>query len=90
MNGPSEFHVVGTIRDWSIIDRLGRVDVPVLLISGRHDEATPATVQPYADGIKDVRWQIFNNSSHMPHVEETEACLKLVGNFLDDNERQRG
>jgi L-proline amide hydrolase len=90
MNGPSEFHVIGTIRAWSIIDRLDRIEVPVLLISGRYDEATPATVQPYADRIRDVRWQIFEHSSHMPHVEETEACLKLVGDFLDSNDQPRG
>ena len=51
----------------------------MLLISGRYDEATPATVQPYADRIKDVRWEIFENSSHMPHVEETERCLEAGG-----------
>ena len=79
MNGPSEFHVVGTIKDWTIIDRLDRIEVPMLLISGRYDEATPATVQPYADRIKDVRWKIFENSSHMPHVEETERCLEVGG-----------
>ena len=82
MNGPSEFHVIGTLKNWSIIDRLHRIEVPTLLISGRHDEATPATVQPYADRIQDVRWEIFENSSHMPHVEETDRCLKVVGDFL--------
>ena len=87
MNGPSEFHVIGTLKHWSIIDRLDRIEVPILLISGRHDEATPATVQPYADHIKDVRWEIFENSSHMPHVEETERCLQVVGDFLDRNDR---
>ena len=87
MNGPSEFHVIGTLKPWSIIDRLDRIEVPVLLISGRHDEATPATVQPYADRIKDVRWEMFENSSHMPHVEETERCLQVVGDFLDRNDR---
>ena len=30
-----------------------------------------------------MRWEIFENSSHMPHVEETERCLKVVGDFLD-------
>jgi L-proline amide hydrolase len=83
MNGPSEFHVVGTLKTWSIIDRLDCIQVPTLLISGRYDEATPAVVQPFADRIKDVRWEIFENSSHMPHVEETERCLKVVGEFLD-------
>lgn len=86
MNGPSEFHVVGTLKTWSIIDRLDRIRAPTLLISGRHDEATPAVVQPFADRIKDVRWEIFENSSHMPHVEETERCLKIVGDFLDQHD----
>jgi L-proline amide hydrolase len=83
MNGPSEFHVIGSLKGWSIIDRLNRIQVPTLLISGRYDEATPAVVQPFADRIKNVRWEIFENSSHMPHVEETERCLKVVGDFLD-------
>lgn len=86
MNGPSEFHVIGNLKTWSIIERLDRIRVPTLLISGRYDEATPAVVQPFADRIKDVRWEIFENSSHMPHVEETERCLKVVGDFLDQQD----
>ena len=83
MNGPSEFHVIGTLRDWTVVDRLHAIEVPTFLISGRHDEATPATVQPFADEIPDVRWRIFEDSSHMPHVEEKEACLAAVAGFLD-------
>jgi L-proline amide hydrolase len=83
MNGPTEFHVIGSLRDWSIIERLPRIRVPTLLLSGRFDEATPATVQPYADHISDVRWRIFEASSHMPHVEERAACMAEVGAFLE-------
>jgi L-proline amide hydrolase len=86
MNGPSEFHVIGSLKTWSIIDRLHKIQVPTLLISGKYDEATPATVQPFKDNIKDVRWQIFEHSSHMPHVEETELYMKSVGAFLDAND----
>jgi len=89
MNGPSEFHVIGTLKHWTIIDRLERIEIPVMLISGRYDEATPATVQPYKDHIKDVRWEIFEHSSHMPHVEETERYLDVVGRFLDAHDRKR-
>jgi L-proline amide hydrolase len=85
MNGPNEFHVVGTLRDWSVIDRLDRIVAPTLLVSGRYDEATEATVQPFADHIPDVRWEIFPNSSHMPHVEEEDAYIRLVGGFLDEH-----
>ncbi|MHA7971572.1 proline iminopeptidase-family hydrolase [Rhizobium sp. CAU 1783] len=84
MNGPNEFHVIGTMKDWSIVGRLSTISAPTLLISGRYDEATEACVQPYADEIPDVRWRIFEQSSHMPHVEEREACMAEVAAFLDD------
>jgi L-proline amide hydrolase len=83
MNGPTEFHVVGTMKDWTIESRLHSIIVPTLLISGRYDEATPLCMQPYADFIPDVRWRVFEHSSHMPHVEEKEACLAAVADFLD-------
>lgn len=82
MNGPTEFHVIGSMKDWSVIDRLSAINVPVLLISGRFDEAAPEVVQPFADHIKDVQWVIFEHSSHMPHVEERAACMDVVANFL--------
>lgn len=83
MNGPTEFHVVGTLKNWTVVDRLKNIAVPTLLISGRHDEATIACVAPYFENIPDVRWHIFGNSSHMPHVEVKAECLSLVAAFLD-------
>lgn len=88
MNGPTEFHVIGSLRDWSVIERLERIQVPTLLISGRHDEATPACVEPFDRLIPDARWRIFEQSSHMPHVEEREACMATVAVFLTELERR--
>ncbi len=90
MNGPSEFHVIGSLRDWSIVERVGAIDVPTLLISGRYDEATPETVQPFYDGIPDVRWELFDESSHMPHVEETERFIETVAGFLAAIDQKEG
>ncbi len=82
MNGPNEFHVIGTLKRWSIIDKLHLINVPTLLISGRFDEATPRAVQPFKDNIRGARWEIFENSSHMPHVEEQKKCMDVVGEIL--------
>ena len=82
MNGPSEFHVVGSIKDWQSKDRLGEIRVPTLLVSGRHDEATPALQQVLLDGIDGSEWVCFEESSHMPHVEERERYLQVVGDWL--------
>lgn len=82
MNGPTEFHVIGTMKDWTIEDRLHRIVAPTLLISGRHDEATPLVVRPYAKSVAGCRWVVFEESSHMPHVEEKQLCLQTVADFL--------
>jgi len=82
MNGPTEFHVIGTMKDWTIEDRLPLIEAPTLLISGKYDEATPLVVKPYVDRVKGCEWVLFEQSSHMPHVEEKELCLDVVSAFL--------
>ncbi|CAM3351468.1 proline iminopeptidase-family hydrolase [Kibdelosporangium persicum] len=82
MNGPSEFHVIGTLKDYSVVDCLPDIAVPTLVISGEYDEATPVTVRPFAERIPDVRWEIFPESSHMPHLEEPERFHATLVEFL--------
>jgi L-proline amide hydrolase len=85
MNGPNEFYCIGTLTtgNWSVVDRVHLIAAPTLLASGRYDEATPAVMQPFFDNIPDVRWEIFEVSSHMPFVEEPERYLSVVEAFLE-------
>lgn len=82
MNGPSEFHCIGSLKTWDITDRLHEISTPTLLISGRHDEATPRIVEEIHSRIPGAQWRIFEESSHMPHVEEQEDFLETVEAFL--------
>ena len=84
MNGPTEFHVIGTLKDWTIEDRLHRVAAPTLVLTGRYDEATPRAAEAYAEKIPGAQWVILGRSSHMPHVEEPALCMRSVASFLDD------
>ena len=84
MNGPTEFHCIGTIKDWTIEDRVHAISVPTLLLTGAYDEATELTNRPFAENIPDVRWTVFPESSHMPFVEEPEAYDAAVLRFLDE------
>ena len=84
MNGPTEFHVVGSLRNWSIEDRLHRVAVPTLVINGRYDEATDDTIAPFLESIPEVQHHRFEESSHMPHWEERSSYMKVVSEFLDN------
>ena len=83
MNGPSEFHVIGALKDGDIVDRLGEIDIPTLVLSGQYDEATPAIAETVHRGIRGSEWVLFENSAHMPHIEETERYLQVVMHLFD-------
>ena len=89
MNGPSEFHCIGTLRTWDVTPRLGEITIPTLVISGRYDEATPRISQEVSDGIPGSEWVLFEESSHMPHEEEPERFRQVVGDFLAQREAAR-
>jgi proline-specific peptidase len=82
MNGPSDFHVTGRLREWDIIDRLPELQLPTMVTSGRHDEATPAIAETIHHGIAGSEWTIFEESSHMAHVEEPARYLSALNGFL--------
>jgi L-proline amide hydrolase len=86
MNGPSEFHVIGSLKGWDITPRLHDVRVPALVISGEYDEATPSVVRPLVDALPDARWELFDGASHSTHLEQPERFLELVESFLASND----
>lgn len=82
MNGPNEFHVVGTGRDWTIIDRLSQVAVPTLVVAGEFDEATPETWAPFVEHIPGARSHVFAGASHCTHLEMPDAFRAVIADFL--------
>jgi proline-specific peptidase len=89
MNGPSEFHCIGTLKTWDITARLHEIRTPTLLLSGRYDEATPAIVGTIHDRIPGSEWIVFEQSSHTPHLEESAAFNAAVRGFLAGVEAPR-
>jgi len=86
MVGPSEMNPTGTLKDWDITERLAEIRTPTLVLSGRYDEATPTVVRPIAEGIPGAKWVIFEESSHMPHIEEKDHYLKVLEEFLTQHD----
>jgi proline-specific peptidase len=82
MQGPNEFVITGTLADWDITGRLGQIDVPTLVTSGRHDECTPRQAEIVHEGIPESEWVVFENSSHMQFAEEPERYLEVLDDFL--------
>ncbi|MGP3684507.1 proline iminopeptidase-family hydrolase [Streptomyces sp. IBSNAI002] len=79
----AEWHLTGNLKNWDVSARLGELDLPVLVTSGRYDATTPAVVRPLAEGIPGAEWVLFEQSAHLPSAEEPEQFRRTVESFLE-------
>jgi len=87
MQGPDEWTVTGALRGWDVSDRLQEIEVPTLVIRGRYDMSTDKIAATLVNGIPNAREVVLENSSHTPVLEETDAYLAAVDEFMRENER---
>lgn len=78
MWGPSEFTATGNLRSVDMTPHLGEIRIPTLITVGRHDEATPETAASFRQQIPGARLAVFEDASHMHHLECTEQYLAAL------------
>ena len=88
MNGPNEFTIIGTLKDWDVTDQLHKIRVPCLITVGRYDEVTPKVAESMHQRIKGSKLVIFENSSHVAMWEEREKFIEVVRKFLEEVDRK--
>jgi proline iminopeptidase len=82
MWGKNEWTMTGALAGWDVRSRLAELTVPALVLRGAHDLCTPMIAKTLTDGIPHTREIVFEHSSHMPVLEETERYLQVVRDFL--------
>jgi proline-specific peptidase len=87
--GPSNFHIVGTIRNWDVFDRLAEISLPTLVLAGRFDECVPEHMWEMHRRIPDSRFELFESSSHMPFIEEPDRFDHVMRDFLRHHDSSR-
>jgi 3-oxoadipate enol-lactonase len=62
---------------------LGQVKVPVLVLVGEHDEATPPPMsRELAAGLPSARLRVIPGCAHVPQLQSPEVFLDAIGDFL--------
>jgi pimeloyl-ACP methyl ester carboxylesterase len=71
--------------------RLARIASPTLLCWGAHDRLAPLAPcgEAWAKAIPGARLQVFDDSGHVPHLEEADAVAEAVGEFCRLQETKR-
>jgi proline iminopeptidase len=70
-------------RGWSVMDRLGEIHVPTLVLAGRDDFLFPPESQALlAAGIPEARLRIIERAGHNPQSERPTETIAEVARFL--------
>lgn len=71
------------LRDWTVIDRLGEIQAPTLVIAGREDFIYPPEHQvELAARIPNARLALIDRAGHNPQDEQPGEVQRLVREFL--------
>jgi proline iminopeptidase len=82
---PSALIFAGTqlLRNWTVMDRLGEIKTPTLVIAGRKDFLYPPEhQQELVAGIPNARLALIDRSGHNPHDEQPTEVQRLIRDFL--------
>jgi proline-specific peptidase len=82
MMGQDPYEVTGTLRGWTVEDRLASMTVPTLVLGGEYDELNAASRQPFIEKIPDVRGHVFANASHVAFSETPQEFRDVTAAFL--------
>ncbi|KAI1334277.1 proline iminopeptidase [Xylariaceae sp. FL0016] len=82
MQGPSEFTIVGSFKDWEGWKEGHKIGVPSLVLNGEYDEIRDSIMEPWFNTIPQVRWVTLKNSYHMTHWEQRERFTEICGKFI--------
>lgn len=86
MWGDSEFIVNGTLKDFDPTIKIPNIEVPILLLCGRFDEATPEAVKYFNGLFHNSHFKIFEDSAHTPFWNQRKEYIKTVQDFLQSVE----
>jgi proline iminopeptidase len=72
------------LSQYDMRDRLKDIEAPVLVLSGRDDWITPLEYgsRVLANGIPNAELVVFEESGHMPFIEERTHFLEVMAAWL--------
>jgi proline iminopeptidase len=81
-----EAHIFGfgqLLKGWTVMDRLGEIQVPTLVLAGRDDFQFPPEHQAaLAAGIPNAHLEIIERAGHNAPTERPDEVIQAVRGFL--------
>ena len=68
---------------WSVLDRIGEIECPVLVISGDRDYTPIELKREYTARIRDAQFVLIEDSGHATPIDQTDEFNNVVLKFLE-------
>lgn len=82
MQGPNEFVITGTLKNYSARAILPLITVPVLYTTGEFDEAGPDLIKGFAALTPGAKVEVFKDAAHLTPWDATDENVRVVREFL--------
>jgi proline-specific peptidase len=86
MNGPTEFTVVGSFKDYDGTPRLKELQLPILWLAGSDDETSPSAARSFQAMTPGSEYVEIPNAAHLSMWDNRAAYLAAVRGFLNKHE----
>jgi len=74
-----------TCDSFDLLEELGKIEVPALIVCGREDRLTPVKYAEYLrDHIPDATLKVIEGAGHMVMLERPEEVNRAIEDFLSD------
>jgi len=71
-----------SMSGWSVVDKLGSIHIPTLVIAADHDYSPVAVKEAYVKLMPDARLAVIPDAHHATPMEEPEAFNAVLAPFL--------
>lgn len=82
MQGPSEFTITGTLKQYDATAFLPQIRVPTLVTVGEFDEVGPELVREHASRIPGARFEVLEGAAHITSWDARDENVRVVREFL--------
>lgn len=82
LQGPTEFTITGSLKTWSIRDRLKQIKVPTLVLGAKYDSMDPAVIKAMAKRLPNGQAHICPNGSHFSIYDDQADYFQAISKFI--------
>ena len=76
------------LAGWTVMDRLGEIKTPALVLAGQHDfQFPPEHQKQLAQGLPNAQLALIERAGHNAHAERTTEVIEVVKRFLTTRDK---